>query len=57
MLEMIGKNARKAEPLLRIMDTEAKNRILRQAAEDLCENSETILLANARDMEREGQTG
>ena len=52
MLETIGKNARKAEPLLRIMDTEAKNRILRQAAEDLCENSETILLANAQDMER-----
>ncbi|HIR94109.1 MAG TPA: glutamate-5-semialdehyde dehydrogenase [Candidatus Egerieimonas intestinavium] len=52
MLELIGSQARAAEPLLRVLDTNTKNRVLRQVASDLCENSETILLENARDVEK-----
>lgn len=50
MLEAIGMKARAAEPLLRVMDTDTKNRVLRQAASDLRKNSQAILAENARDV-------
>ena len=34
-LEEIGTRARQAEPVLRIMETEKKNRVLKKAAENL----------------------
>ena len=48
----IGKKAREAEPLMRKMDTERKNRMLLACAEALKTDQEKILAENARDMER-----
>lgn len=50
-LEEIGTRARQAEPVLRIMETEKKNRVLKKAAENLVADAETIIAANALDME------
>ena len=46
-LEEIGTRARQAEPVLRIMETEKKNRVLKKAAENLVADAETIIAANA----------
>ena len=48
-LEEIGTRARQAEPVLRIMETEKKNRVLKKAAENLVADAETIIAANALD--------
>ena len=50
-LEEIGTRARQAEPVLRIMETEKKNRVLKKAAENLVADAETIIAANALDIE------
>ena len=50
-LDEIGTRARQAEPVLRIMETEKKNRVLKKAAENLVADAETIIAANALDME------
>ena len=44
-LEEIGTRARQAEPVLRIMETEKKNRVLKKAAENLVADAETIIAA------------
>ena len=49
-LEEIGTRARQAEPVLRIMETEKKNRVLKKAAENLVADAETIIAATALDM-------
>lgn len=51
MLERIGINAKKAEPVLRNMETAKKNQVLRRVAKDLVANTEEILKANAKDVE------
>ena len=51
-LEEIGTRARQAEPVLRIMETEKKNRVLKKAAENLVADAETIIAANALYMEK-----
>ena len=51
-LDEIGTRARQAEPVLRIMETEKKNRVLKKAAENLVADAETIIAANALDMEQ-----
>ena len=56
-LEEIGTRARQAEPVLRIMETEKKNRVLKKAAENLVADAETIIAANALDMEHGKEKG
>lgn len=56
-LEELGKKAKQAEPVLRVMDTEEKNRILKLVAEQLLADTEEILKANEADMEHGRQTG
>ena len=51
-LELIGQRAKEAEPKVRLLETEKKNKVLRQAAEDLMKNASVIIEANAKDMER-----
>lgn len=50
-LEETGKRAREAEPVIRVLSTEEKNRVLHKAADNLRKYSEKILCANALDME------
>ena len=45
------------EPVLRIMETEKKNRVLKKAAENLVADAETIIAANALDMEHGKEKG
>ena len=56
-LEEIGTRAHQAEPVLRIMETEKKNRVLKKAAENLVADAETIIAANALDMEHGKEKG
>lgn len=56
-LDEIGTRARQAEPVLRIMETEKKNRVLKKAAENLVADAETIIAANALDMEHGKEKG
>lgn len=51
MLEIIGKQARAAEPAMRNMKTIEKNRILAAVGEQLLEDENAILAANRLDME------
>lgn len=50
-LEETGRRAREAEPVIRVLSTEEKNRVLHKAADNLRKYSEKILSANALDME------
>ena len=43
--------------MLRIMETEKKNRVLKKAAENLVADAETIIAANALDMEHGKEKG
>ena len=56
-LEEIGTRARWAEPVLRIMGTETKNRVLKKAAENLVADADAIIAANALDMEHGREKG
>ena len=56
-LEEIGTRARGAEPVLRIMGTETKNRVLKKAAENLVADADAIIAANALDMEHGREKG
>ena len=56
-LEEIGTRARWAEPVLRIMGTETKNRVLKKAAENLVADADAIIAANALDMEHGKEKG
>lgn len=49
-LEIIGQRAKKAEPDLRKLGSEQKNRVLTACAKALLKESETILAANTADM-------
>ncbi len=49
-LEKIGKQAKSAEALLRLLSTSQKNKALVTAAEDLVANKKTLLEANAVDI-------
>lgn len=49
-LEKIGKQAKSAEALLRLLSTSQKNKALVTAAEDLVTNKKTLLEANALDI-------
>lgn len=49
-LEKIGKQAKSAEALLRVLSTSQKNKALVTAAEDLVTNKKTLLEANALDI-------
>lgn len=57
LLEQIGLEAKEAEPILRTLESEKKNRVLNQAAEDLVRNTQKILAANAKDMEKGREKG
>ncbi len=50
-LEEIGTRAREAEPVIRVLPTAAKNRVLHKAAENLRKHTQEILSANESDME------
>lgn len=50
-LEEIGKRAKAAEPVLRIMETNRKNEALQRIADALIMRNEEILAANAADIE------
>ena len=52
MLEILGKNAVDAENILRNLSTNKKNQILRQAAEQLVQDTDKILAANAIDVQK-----
>lgn len=56
-LEEIGKRAKLAEPQIRLLKTEQKNMILRQAAKDLEIYADDILAANEKDMQRGRENG
>ena len=56
-LDEIGTRARQAEPVLRIMETEKKNRVLKKAAENLVADADAIIAANALDMEHGREKG
>lgn len=50
-LESIGQKAKEAEPVLRVLGREEKDRVLQKAAELLVTEQEEILKANEQDME------
>ena len=56
-LEEIGKKAKKAESVMRVLDTNTKNEVLQKAAENLKKDKEKILSANAVDMENGRKKG
>ena len=56
-LKQIGENAKQAAPLLAILKTDEKNRLLLLAAERLVSESGAILAANEKDMERGKEKG
>lgn len=56
-LQEIGKNAKAAEPSLRIMNTSLKDRVLQTAAENLVKRREELLKANAEDLKRARANG
>ena len=51
-LEEIGKSAKAAEPVLRIMGTNQKNEALLHVAETLLEEKAFILAENVKDVEQ-----
>ena len=51
MLETLGKNAKKAEIVLRNLDTAKKNQVLEAVADSLVADSKALLTANAIDVE------
>ena len=56
-LEEIGKKAKEAESVMRVLDTNTKNEVLQKAAENLQKDKEKILSANAVDMENGRKKG
>ncbi|MCC2826192.1 glutamate-5-semialdehyde dehydrogenase [Faecalicatena orotica] len=56
-LECIGQRAKEAEPILRIMTREEKDRVLLKAAELLVREQEKILAANEKDMQAGQERG
>ena len=56
-LEEIGKKAKEAESMMRVLDTNTKNEVLQKAAENLKKDKEKILSANAVDMENGRKKG
>ncbi len=52
VLEHIGKEAKKAAPVLGTLSTEKKNQVLLQAASNLTAGMDRILAANEKDMEQ-----
>ena len=56
-LEEIGKMAKEAESVMRVLDTNTKNEVLQKAAENLKKDKEKILSANAVDMENGRKKG
>ena len=56
-LEEIGKKAKEAESVMRVLDTNTKNEVLQKAAENLKKDKEKILSANAVDMENDRKKG
>ena len=56
-LESIGQKAKAAEPEVRLLSTEKKNGILRQAAKDLMEDAASIIEENKKDMLRGQENG
>lgn len=56
-LEEIGKKAKEAESVMRVLDTNTKNEVLQKAAENLKKDKEKILSANAVDMENGKKKG
>ena len=56
-LEEIGKKAKEAESVMRVLDTNTKNEVLQKAAENLKKDKEQILSANAVDMENGRKKG
>ena len=56
-LEEIGKKAKEAESVMRVLDTNTKNEVLQKAAENLKKDKEKILIANAVDMENGRKKG
>ena len=51
MLEQLGKKAKEAEVILRSLDTARKNQVLEAVADALVKNTDTLLQANAIDVE------
>ena len=56
-LECIGQRAKEAEPILRVMTREEKDRVLLKAAELLVSEQEKILAANEKDMQAGQERG
>ena len=56
-LECIGQKAKEAEPILRVMTREEKDRVLLKAVELLVSEQEKILAANEKDMEAGQERG
>ena len=56
-LECIGQKAKEAEPILRVMTREEKDRVLLKAAELLVSEQEKILASNEKDMEAGQERG
>ncbi len=56
-LEEIGKRAKEAEPILRILSREEKDRVLLKAADLLLEEQDRILAANEKDMKAGEERG
>ena len=56
-LEEIGKKAKEAESVMRVLDTNTKNEVLQKAAENLKKDKEKIWSANAVDMENGRKKG
>ena len=56
-LECIGQRAKEAEPILRVMTREEKDRVLLKAAELLVSEQEKLLAANEKDMQAGQERG
>ena len=56
-LEQIGQKAKEAEPILRVMTREEKDRVLLKAAEALVSEQKMILAANEKDMKAGQERG
>ncbi|HIS27641.1 MAG TPA: glutamate-5-semialdehyde dehydrogenase [Candidatus Pullilachnospira intestinigallinarum] len=56
-LEQLGMRAKEAEIALRMLTTEKKNQVLRQAADDLQKRADRILAENEKDMENGRKNG
>ncbi len=57
LLEQIGRNAKLAEPILRNLDANSKNRILRRVAKELVDDTKAILAANEKDIKAGQEAG